>query len=113
MGKAWPSNAPSAREAEDGIQQLTPTPENNTQGLGEQMHTSNEATRRCPSTKTRFPTSKYQFFERHKRQSHAHVVFECDLAVKLHVKNVDVVTSANGNPRQDQVTMGRAHSGST
>ena len=33
-----------AREAEDGIQQHTSTPENNTQGLGEQMHSNNEAT---------------------------------------------------------------------
>ena len=29
-------NTPGAQEAEDDIQQLTPTPENNTQGLGEQ-----------------------------------------------------------------------------
>ena len=32
--KAWPPNAPGAQEAEGDIQQLTPTPENNTQGLG-------------------------------------------------------------------------------
>ena len=36
--KAWPPNTPGAREAEDDIQQQTHTPENNTQGLGEQMH---------------------------------------------------------------------------
>ena len=30
------------------IQQLTPTPENNTQGFGEQMESSNEVTQRCP-----------------------------------------------------------------
>ena len=35
------------------------------------------------------------------------MVFECAPAVKLHPKNVKVGTSANGNPRQDQVTMGR------
>ena len=35
--KAWPPNAPGARVTEDNIQQQTPTPENNTQGLGEQM----------------------------------------------------------------------------
>ena len=33
QGKAWPPNTPGAREAEDDIQQQTPTPENNTQGL--------------------------------------------------------------------------------
>ena len=48
QGKAWPVNTPGAREAEDDILQQTPTPENNTQGLGKQMHNSNEATQRCP-----------------------------------------------------------------
>ena len=39
---------------------------------------------------------------------------EGDPAVKLHIKNIEVGTSANGNPRQDQVTLGRVHSpGST
>ena len=47
QGKDWPPNTPGAREAEDDIQQHTPTPENNTQRLGEQMHCSNEATQRC------------------------------------------------------------------
>ena len=40
QGKLWPLNTPSAREAEDDIQQQTPKPENNTQGLEEQMHYS-------------------------------------------------------------------------
>ena len=62
--KAWPPNTPGAREAEDDIQQLTPTPENNTQGFGEQMHSSNEATQMCPQ-RLASPTSKYQFIERH------------------------------------------------
>ena len=48
QGKAWPPNTPGALVAEDDIQQQTPTPENNTQGLGEQMYSSNEATQRCP-----------------------------------------------------------------
>ena len=30
-GKAWPLNTPGPQEAEDDIQQQTPTPENNTQ----------------------------------------------------------------------------------
>ena len=38
------------------------------------------------------------------------MVFECELAVKLRAKDVEVGTSSNRNPGQDQVTMGRAHS---
>ena len=42
------------------------------------------------------------------------MVFECEFAVKLHANDVEVWTSANGNPRQDEVTIGRVHSpGST
>ena len=36
QGKAWPPNTPGAREADDDIQQQTPTRESNTKGLGEQ-----------------------------------------------------------------------------
>ena len=68
---AWPPNTPGAREAEDNVPQQTPTPENNTQGLGEQMHSSNEVTQRCPQRRAS-PTSKYQFFERPERQYRAH-----------------------------------------
>ena len=57
QGKAWPPNAPGAQVAEDDIQQ-TPAPGNNVQGLGEQMHSSNEAT--LVSTKTRFTNLKIQ-----------------------------------------------------
>ena len=46
--KAWPPNTPGAQEADGGIQQLTLTPENYTQGLGEQMQNSNEVTQMCP-----------------------------------------------------------------
>ena len=43
-----------------------------------------------------------------------HIVFKGDPAVKLLAKNVKVGTSANVNPRQDQVTMGKVDShGST
>ena len=58
QGKAWPPNTPGARAAEDDIKQQTPTPENNTQGLGEQMYSSNEATQRYPQRHTS-PTLKY------------------------------------------------------
>ena len=43
-----------------------------------------------------------------------HMVFEGKHAVKLQAKDVEVRTSSDRNPRQDQVTMGRACSpGST
>ena len=38
------------------------------------------------------------------------MIFEGELAVKLRAKDVEVVTSSDRNPRQDQVTIGRAHS---
>ena len=38
------------------------------------------------------------------------MVFEIELAVKLHANYVEVGFNANGNPRQDKVTMGRVHS---
>ena len=53
-----------------------PAPENNTQGFGEQMHSSNEATQRCPQRHAS-PTSKYQLFERHERQYHVHGFRRC------------------------------------
>ena len=46
-----------AREAVGDIQQQTITLENNTQGLGEQIHNSNEVTQRCPQ-RNALPTSK-------------------------------------------------------
>ena len=63
-------NTPGAQEAEGDIQQLTPTPENNTQGLGEQMKNNNEVTQRCPQVYVS-PNSKYQFSERHGKQYQA------------------------------------------
>ena len=56
QGKAWPLNTTGTREAEDDIQQQTLTPENNAQGLGEQLHSSNEATE--VSRKTCFTSLK-------------------------------------------------------
>ena len=42
------------------------------------------------------------------------MVFKGELAVKLQAKDVEVGTNSDRNPRQDQVTMARAHSlGST
>ena len=71
QGKAWLPDTPGARKVKDDIEQLTPTPENNTQGLGEKMHHFNEATHRCPQRHAS-PTSKYKFSERQEKQYHAH-----------------------------------------
>ena len=103
--KAWPPYTPGAQEAEGDIQQLTPTPENNTQGLGEQMQNSNEVTQRCPQIFVS-PTSKYQFSERHGKQCNAHDL-QCELAAKLHPKDVEVGVSSDRSLRQDQVNMVR------
>ena len=53
-GKDWSPNTLGARETEGDSQQLTRTSENNTGGLGEQMHNSNEVTQRCQQRKTQF-----------------------------------------------------------
>ena len=87
---------------------LTPTPENNTQGLGEQMQNSNEVTQWCQQIYLS-PTTKYQFSYRDMGNNTKHMVFEGELAVKLHAKDVEVGTSLDINPRQDHVTMRRAH----
>ena len=55
--KAWPPNSSGAQETEYDIQQLIPTMENNTVGLGEQIQNSNEVTQRCPQIYIS-PTSK-------------------------------------------------------
>ena len=68
QGKAWPPNTHGAQEAEPV---RSPTPENGTEGLEEQMHSSNETTQRCPQRHAS-PTSKYQLFVRHGRQYHEH-----------------------------------------
>ena len=44
------------------------------------------------------------------RDNTKHIVFECEPAVELHAKNINFRTSANGNPRLDQVTIGMADS---
>ena len=76
------------------------------------MQNSNEVTQRCPQIYVS-PSSKYQFSERHGKKYHA-MIFEGELPVKLHAKDVEVGTGSDRNPRKDQVTMGRAHNpGST
>ena len=44
------------------------------------------------------------------RDNTTHMFSEGELAVKLHAKNDEVGTCANGSPRQDLVKMGRVHS---
>ena len=70
-GQRLALNTPGAREAEDDIQQLTHTPENNTQRLAEQIYRSNEGAQRYQQRHAS-PTSKYKLFEWHGRLYHAH-----------------------------------------
>ena len=74
QGIDWPPNTPAAQEVEGDSQQLTPTPENNTWGLREQMHNK--------------PTTKYPFAARHGTQYR--MVFEGELDVKLYAKDFEV-----------------------
>ena len=60
--KAWPPNTPGTQETEGDIQQLTPRPENNTQGLGEQMQDIKEVTLRCQNTNSLRDTGCKVFF---------------------------------------------------
>ena len=58
--KDWPPNTPCALEAEDNSQQLPPTLEINTQGLGEQMQNNNQV--RQVSTNIHFTNLKMLIF---------------------------------------------------
>ena len=72
--KPWQPNTPGAREAEGDIQQQTPTQENNTQGLGEQMHSSNEATQMCTQDTFHKPENTNSL--RDTRDNTMHMVFK-------------------------------------
>ena len=52
------------------------------------MQNSNEVAQRCPQIYVS-PTSKYQFSERYGNNT-THMVFEGELVVKLHAKDVEV-----------------------
>ena len=88
---------PVAREAEDDIQQQTPTPENKCRIATKQHRAVQKETLHQHRNTNSLRDAK---------DNTTHVVFEGELAVKLHTSNVEVGTSANGNHRQDQVTMG-------
>ena len=65
------------------------------------------------SKKTGFTNFKIPIL-RDTRDNTAHMVFEGEPAAKLHAKNIEIGSSANGNSTQDQVTMERIHTpGST
>ena len=95
------------------------TPENNAQGLGENKCIVARSNTEV-SSKTRFTNLKmpidcslkpinisWALWETcETRDTTGHLVFEGKPPVKLHAKNIEVETNANGNPRQDQVTMG-------
>ena len=108
--KAWPLNTTGPQEAESDIQQLTPTPENNTQWLGDQMQNSNEVTQRCPQIlfhqTQNIKSLRYTGYN----SRPTHIVFEGELAVKLRSKDVEVGTSMDRRLKQDQVTLVLDHS---
>ena len=87
--KAWPPNIP-AQEAEGGNQQLTPTQENSTQGLGEHMQNSNEATQRVHKHMFHQPQNTKPLSDT--ANNTMHMVFDGELTVKLHTKDVEVGT---------------------
>ena len=91
QGKTWPLTKPCAREAEDGIQQLSSTQENKTQGFGEQMYNSNEVTQNKDMLHKPQNTNSL----RDMRNNTTQVVFEGELALKLHAKDVEVGTGIN------------------
>ena len=71
------------------------------------MHSSNEATQRgVYEDALHHPQNTNSL--RDTRDNTSHMVFD-ENAVKLHANNVEIGTSANGNHKQDQVTMGRVH----
>ena len=65
------------------------------------MHNNNEITQRCPPQRHASPKSKYE------KQYLVHLVIEGELAVNFHAKDIEVGSSVNSNPRQDQVILSR------
>ena len=105
--KAWPPNTPGSREAEDDIR---------SRPLHRKTILKDWENKCIVATKQHRGVHKDMLHQpqntnslRDTRDNTAHMVFEGKPAVKLHAKNINVETSANGNSRQDQVTMGRVH----
>ena len=97
LRQSWPLNTPGDQEAEDDIQQLTLTPESNTQELREQMQNSKEATQRCQRY-TFHQSQNTNYSLTHTGNNTTHMVFEGEVAVKLHAKDVEVATNSDKNP---------------
>ena len=64
------------------------------------MHSSNDATQRYQQDTLHQPQNTNSL--RDTRDDTKHMVIEGEPAVEHHTKNVEIGTSANGNPRQDQ-----------
>ena len=111
QGTAWPPNTPDAREAEDYIFSSRPHP-----GVQDWENKGIVATKQhggIRKDKLHQPQNTNSL--RDTGLNTKHKVVEGEPAVILHAKNVNVGTIAEmGNPRQDQVAMGRVDSsGST
>ena len=108
QGKAWPPNTPCAREAEDDIPQQTPTPENNTRGLGEQMHCNKEATQKCTQRHTSQPPNTNSMGDT--REDTAHMTSKVSLMSNFKPRKSRLGLAEMETPdRKDQVKMGRVH----
>ena len=68
------------------------------------MYVSNEVSQRCPQIFVHQPQNTNSL--RGTGNNTTHMVYEGELTVKLHAKDVEVGTSSDRNVRQDQVTMG-------
>ena len=70
--------------------------------IGKQMHNNNKVTQLCPQIYLSPPQNSNSLKDT--GNNSMHIVFKGELAVKLRAKNVEVGTSADGHPWQDQVT---------
>ena len=101
----WSPNTPGARESEEDIQQQTPNRrtilkdwENKCIAATNQHRGVHKGTLHQPQNTNSL---------RDTGDNAMRMVFEGEPTVKLHAKNVEVGTRANGNSREDQITMGR------
>ena len=79
--KALPPNAPGPREAEGGTQQLIPTQENNTQGLGAEIIITTKYYRSVHNDTLHQPQNTNSLWG--SINNTTHMVVEGELAVKL------------------------------
>ena len=98
-----PPNTPGAREAGDDIQQQTTHRRTILKDWENKCMVATKQHRGVHKDALHQPQNTNSL--RDVRDNTTHMVLEGELGIKLH-KNDEVVTSANGNPRQDQVTTG-------